>query len=394
MQNYHGARRQITLIYLDNAATSWPKPPQVAESMNRYMNICGGNPGRSGHKLSLEAGRVVYETRELVAELFSSPDPLRVILTNNATHALNIAIKGILKPGDKVVTTAVEHNSVMRPLRALESCGVEVVIAPCSTDGALDMSAFQNAVSSGAKLAVVNHASNVTGTLQDISKATEIAHKAGALILIDAAQAAGVMPINMQKMGIDLLAFTGHKGPLGPQGTGGLVIGENVDTSVMSTIMEGGTGSRSDSERQPEDLPDKYEAGTPNGVGIAGLGAGIKFVLDQGVDDIHRHYMELFRLIVDGLTSIPRVRVYGTKDAKNSVAVVSFTVDGLRVSDIGLRLDEEYEIMARVGLHCAPAAHRTASTFPEGTVRFAPGIFTTPSDIEQAIEAVRNIAQS
>lgn len=381
------------MTYLDNAATSWPKPPQVAESMVHYMEHCGGNPGRSGHRLSIRAGRVVYEARELTAEIFNAPDPLRVIFTSNATHALNTAIKGILKPGDRVVTTSIEHNSVMRPLRALESRGVEVVTVPCSGDGFLDIGEFGKAVSSGARLAVVVHASNVMGTIQDIGTAARIAHEAGAMILVDAAQTAGTVPIDMQALDIDLLAFTGHKGLQGPQGTGGLVIGENVDISEMGTLMEGGSGSRSDSEYHPVDLPDKYEAGTLNGVGIAGLGAGIKFMLDKGIGSIHRQKMEIFGLLTDGLAAIPRVRLYGTQDADASVDVVSFTIEGIQVSDIGLRLDEEYGVMSRVGLHCAPAAHRTIGTFPRGTVRFSPGVFTTPDEIEQAVEAVERIAE-
>lgn len=382
------------MIYLDNAATSWPKPPQVIEAMVKYIECYGGNPGRSGHRLSLEAGRVVYEARELVAQLFNAHDPLHVIFTNNATHALNVAIKGVLRPGDRVVTTSIEHNSVMRPLRSMEMQGVEVVTVPCSDDGTLDMSAFRQAASSGAKLAVVTHASNVMGTIQDITTAARIAHDAGAMILVDAAQTAGILPVDVQASGIDFLAFTGHKGLQGPQGTGGLVIGKNVDTTVTGTLLEGGTGSRSDSEYHPPDLPDKYEAGTPNGVGIAGLGAGINFIMEHDLGHIRQREMELFRLLIDGLAAIPRVKVYGTKDAYMSACLVSFTIEGMTVSDVGLNLDEEYDLMARVGLHCAPAAHRTIGTFPTGTVRFAPGIFTTESEIEQAVDAVKRIAGS
>ena len=381
------------MIYLDNAATSWPKPPEVKEAMAHFLDELAGNPGRSGHGLSVEAGRVVYDARELVAGLFNVPDPLRVIFTMNATHALNLALNGILSPGDRAVTTGMEHNSVMRPLRALEREGVEVVAAKCSNDGRLDLASLEEAAS-GAKMVVINHASNVVGTLQDIEHAGRIAHAAGAMLLVDAAQTAGVVPIDVQNTGIDLLAFSGHKGLLGPTGTGGLVIGENVDVSGMRPLVLGGTGSSSGKEEQPERLPDKFESGTPNSVGIAGLAAGIRFVLHRGLNSIRKHEMKLAGMLIDGLRSMERVRIYGTCDPALCTAVVSFTVEGMPVSRIGLRLEEEFAVMSRVGLHCAPAAHKSIRTFPGGTVRLAPGIFTTPQEIEQALAAVRKVAQS
>ena len=381
------------MIYLDNAATSWPKPPEVKEAMAHFLDELAGNPGRSGHGLSVEAGRVVYDARELVAGLFNAADPLRVIFTMNATHALNLALNGILSPGDRAVTTGMEHNSVMRPLRALEREGVEVVAAKCSNDGRLDLASLEEAAS-GAKMVVINHASNVVGTLQDIEHAGRIAHAAGAMLLVDAAQTAGVVPIDVQNTGIDLLAFSGHKGLLGPTGTGGLVIGENVDVSGMRPLVLGGTGSSSGKEEQPERLPDKFESGTPNSVGIAGLAAGIRFVLHRGLNSIRKHEMKLAGMLIDGLRSMERVHVHGTCDPALCMAVVSFTIEGMPVSRIGLRLEEEFAVMSRVGLHCAPAAHKSIRTFPGGTVRLAPGIFTTPQEIEQALAAVRKVAQS
>jgi cysteine desulfurase / selenocysteine lyase len=381
------------MIYLDNAATSWPKPPEVLRAVAEFLEHAGGNPGRSGHRLSIAAGRTVYDAREAVAELFHAPDPLRVIFTHNATHALNLVLHGLLRPGDHVVTTGVEHNAVMRPLRALEKAGVRLSIAACGPDGALVPAAMQHALSSGARLAVVNHASNVTGTLAPLTEIAEIARRQGTLLLVDAAQTAGVIPIQMSALGIDFLAFTGHKGLLGPPGTGGVVLGDRVDAALLHPILRGGTGSRSESEEQPEDLPDKFECGTPNGAGIAGLGAGIRWVRSRGVEAIRAHEVALTRQLVEGLLAIPDVTVYGPADATQRTAVVSFTIRNRRVSEIGLRLDEEYGILTRVGLHCAPAAHRTLGTFPEGTVRLAPGALTNREDMDATLCAIERLVK-
>jgi len=381
------------MIYLDNAATSWPKPPEVVRAMAEFLERAGGNPGRSGHGLSIAAGRVVYETRESLAEFFHAPDPLRVIFTQNATYAINLVLRGLLHPGDRVVTTAMEHNAVMRPLRALERQGIRLTVVLCSADGSLDPADMRRAVEPGARLVVVTHASNVIGSLMPVESVSAIAHQVGALFLVDAAQTAGVIPIDIQAMGIDLLAFTGHKSLYGPPGTGGLVIGDRVDVEAMEPLVRGGTGSRSESEEQPDDLPDKFESGTPNGVGIAGLAAGVRFVMERGIAAIRAHEMDLARELAGGLRAIPGVKVYGPRDAAQGTAVVSFTVAGRRVSEISLRLDEEYGVLCRVGLHCAPAAHGTIGTFPEGTARLAPGIFTTPDDIRLTLEAVETIAR-
>ncbi len=362
--------------------------------MAAYLERAGGNPGRSGHRLSVAAARVVYEAREAVAELFNVPDPLRVIFTPNATYALNLAMRGYLRPGDRVVTTSVEHNSVMRPLRALEKKGVEVAVVPCARDASLKPAAMEKAVTPATKLVVVNHASNVTGTLLPVAEVATIAHEAGALILVDAAQTAGCVPIDVQEAGIDLLAFTGHKALLGPNGTGGLVVGADVDASEIEPLIAGGTGSSSESEEQPETLPDKFEAGTVNAVGLAGLHAGIRFVTERGVEAIRARGVALTRQLAEGLAGIPGVKLYGPADPEKRTAVASITVEGLRVSDVGLRLDDDFNILARVGLHCAPAAHRTIGTFPEGTVRLAPGVFTTAADVEKAVAAIKEIASA
>ena len=376
------------IVYLDHAATSWPKPPAVLRAMTDFLERDGGNPGRSGHRLSIAAGRIVYEVRETITELFNAPDPLGVIFTTNGTHALNLALHGLLVPGNRVVTSGMEHNAVMRPLRHLEARGIEVVVVPGMPDGSLNLEAFKRAICPGTRLVVINHASNVVGTLAPINEVTAMAHAAGALLLVDAAQTAGVLPIDMQALDIDLLAFTGHKGLQGPPGTGGLVLGNRVDALQMTPLLQGGTGSRSEHEIQPEFLPDKFESGTPNGVGIAGLGAGIAWVLEQGVEAIRDQERALTRHLIEGLRNIPGLQLHGPQDASQRTAVVSFTVEGLHVSDIGLRLDEESGVLCRVGLHCAPAAHRTIGTFPEGTVRLAPGPLTTLDDIDATILAV------
>lgn len=382
------------VIYLDHAATSWPKPPTVLEAMAHFLEQAGGNPGRSGHRLSIDAGRIVYGVRETVAGLFNAPDPLGVLFTANGTHALNLALHGLLVPGNRVVTSGMEHNAVMRPLRHLQALGVEVVVVPGSADGSLDPEAFRRAITPGTQLVVLNHASNVVGTLAPVAEIAALAHAAGTLLLVDAAQTAGVVPIDLQALGIDLLAFTGHKGLQGPPGTGGLVLGPRVDARRLAPLLQGGTGSRSEHEIQPEDLPDKFESGTPNGVGIAGLGAGIAWILERGIESIRAHELDLTRLLIEGLGNLPGVQMHGPVDASRRTAVVSFTTEGHRVSELGLRLDEEADVLCRVGLHCAPAAHRTLGTFPEGTVRFAPGPMTSTDGIQAAIAAVAKVLQS
>lgn len=382
------------MIYLDNAATSWPKPPGVLKAMADVLEHTGGNPGRSGHRLSIAAARVIYDTREEIARFFNISDPLRVVFTSNATHAINLALRGIMKPGDHVVTSSIEHNAIMRPLRSLEEQGIRLTIVPCAADGTLDIGEVEKAVSSTTRLVAITHASNVVGTILPITEIATIAHRAGALLLVDAAQTAGALPIDIQAMGIDLLAFTGHKELQGPPGVGGLVIADSVDVSRVEPLMRGGTGSRSESEEQPDDLPDKFESGTANLTGVAGLGAGLKWVRGKGIDEIRDHLKTLSQALFDGLATIPQVRIYGTRDNERSVAIVSFTVAGKSISEIALRLDEEYGVLSRVGLHCAPAAHKTIGTFPEGTVRLAPGVFTNMSDVQDAVQAVSKVVLS
>ena len=381
------------MIYLDHAATSWPKPPEIIAAMAHFLERDGGNPGRAGHRLSIAAGRIVYKTRETLAELFNAADPLRVVLTPNATHAINLALYGMLRTGDHVAVSGIEHNAVMRPLRFLERTGVRVSVVPCDCDGMLDPKNLAAVVEKNTRLVVAAHACNVTGTILPIDEIAAVARSVGARLLVDAAQSAGAVPVDMQAMGIDLLAFTGHKGLQGPPGTGGLVIGERVQAKDLTALTRGGTGSGSESEFQPEDLPDKFESGTLNGPGIAGLGAGVRFVTERGIESIRAHEIALAQRLTEGLGNIPGVRLYGPTDWEKRSAVVSFTSGRYQTSEIGFRLDEEFGILSRVGLHCAPAAHRTIGSFPHGTVRFAPGPQTAISEIDAVIAAVARILE-
>lgn len=393
MKDIRNIQMNKRIIYLDNAATSWPKPPCVAESMVCFLNEVGANPGRSAHHLSIEAGRIVYDAREAIAELFGAPDPLRVVFGHNVTEALNLAIMGLLSPGDHVIIGSLEHNSTMRPLRALEHEGVEITAAPCSKEGFLDPVDIEKAIRPNTTLIALNHASNVVGTLLPISEAGHIARRHGLLLLVDAAQTGGAYPLNMESCAIDLLAFTGHKSLLGPTGTGGLIVGDRVNTALMRPLKRGGTGSYSEHEEQPEFLPDIYESGTPNVVGLAGLNAGVRWIMERGVDAIRTHEILLAQRMIDGLAEIPGVTVYGSRNAQMQSPIISLNITGIEPSEIGLRLDEEYGILCRVGLHCSPAAHRTIGTFPAGTLRLSLGIFNTEEDVDAAIEAIDCLAR-
>jgi cysteine desulfurase family protein len=359
--------------------------------MVRFLNEVGANPGRSAHRLSVEAARVVYAAREAVAELFNAPDPLRVVFGHNVTEALNLALRGLLRPGDHVITSSVEHNSVMRPLRALEEQGVQLTVVSCSPEGFLDPADVEAALRPDTVMIALNHASNVVGTLLPVAEVGRIARQRGLLLLVDVAQTGGAFPIDVQGEGIDLLAFTGHKSLYGPMGTGGLIVGERVDVSRLVPLKRGGTGSRSEREEQPDFLPDVYESGTPNAVGLAGLEAGVRWVLERGVDAIRAQEVGLARRLIAGLRGVPNVIVYGGLEAELQTATVSFNVTGLAPSEVGLRLDEEHGVLCRVGLHCAPAAHKTIGTFADGTVRFGLGAFSTAEEVDAAVEAVAQL---
>jgi cysteine desulfurase family protein len=382
------------VIYFDNAATSWPKPSQVKEAMVRFMDEIGANPGRSGHLLSIEAARVLHETREALSLCFHVKDSSRIVFTHNATESINLGLKGLLKPKDHVITSSMEHNSVMRPLRDLEKKGIELSIIPCSRKGILDPQEVKKKIRSNTRMIVLNHASNVTGNLLPIREVGLIARKHNLLFLVDAAQTAGAYPIDMEQDGIDLLAFTGHKSLYGPQGTGGLVIGIRVKEKEMIPLKQGGTGSRSESEEQPDFLPDRFESGTPNSVGIAGLLAGIQFVLEKGIEQIHQHEISLIEKLIKGLKELPQVRLYGPENGSERIATLSFNIAHQSPSDVAFRLEREFGILCRPGLQCAPAAHRTIGTFPEGTVRFSLSFSNSEEEVERALQAVSHLTRN
>ncbi len=399
------------LIYLDNAATSFPKPPQVIEAMVNFMEHVGANPGRSGHPLARHAGEIVETARVNLARLFNVDEPFRICFTLNVTEALNTVFCGYLNPGDHVVTTAMEHNSVIRPLVHLQETGyITLDIAPCDRKGFLDVAALARLLRRQTRLVVLNHASNVCGTLQDV---VAVRAAIGDIpLLLDTAQTAGVYPIDTKALGVDILAFTGHKGLMGPQGTGGFYVRKGIE---LRPLTRGGTGSKSEDLHQPDFMPDSMESGTQNNVGIAGLGAAVEFILAEGIDKIRRHEEKLTRALLDGIYDLQNVAIYGPLDPARQTATVSVTFDSTLAEDSGGslgcgainldwfdnsvpiseaedRLGSQYNILVRVGLHCAPLAHKTIGTFPDGTVRLSMGYFNTLEDIELAVQAIRRIA--
>ncbi|MBA4417827.1 MAG: cysteine desulfurase [Syntrophus sp. (in: bacteria)] len=378
-------------IYFDNAATSWPKPEAMINAMTAFNAHVGANPGRSGHRLSIEASRIIFNARETVASLLGADDPHTVIFTRNATEGLNTVVRGLLRPGDHVITSSVEHNSVMRPLRAMESEGVELSVVPCSGAGGISLDDIAAAIRKNTKMIIITHASNVIGTIIPIADIAEIARKRGVIVCVDAAQTAGSIPIDVLQDNIDILVFTGHKALNGPQGTGGFYIRKGLEKQV-NPLERGGTGSGSEFEEQPDFMPDRFESGTPNTIGIAGLGAGAGYVAAMGIEAIREKEIALTRLFLEGIRSIRGVRVYGHTDPTRRTALVSFTINGTSPSDISFDLDERFNIMSRPGLHCAPSAHRTIGTFPDGTVRFSFGIFTTEEEIMTAIKAIETLS--
>lgn len=378
------------MIYFDNGATTFPKPDEVYDAVMKAMKEYGANPGRSGHKLAIRMGREIYETRELLAKLFNIDNPMNIIFTSNCTESLNLAIKGILSKGDHVITSSMEHNSVLRPLAALEKEGVELTIVKGDPTGKIKVEDIANSIRSNTKLIVITHVSNLTGTIMPIEEIGRIAKEKGILLLVDAAQSAGVYDIDVKKMNIDMLAFPGHKGLLGPQGTGGLYIREGL---LLKEIKQGGTGSFSHVLDMPDILPDRYESGTLNGPGIVGLGAGIRYILNKGIENIRKHEEELTKHFIEGLMQIDKVKVYGPLNEKEQGAVVSINIGDEDSSEISFILDEKYDIQVRPGLHCAPLAHKTIGTFEQGVVRFSFGPFNTHDQIDYALKAIREIAK-
>jgi cysteine desulfurase family protein len=372
-------------IYLDNAATSYPKPEAVYQAVMHAMREIGASPGRGGHRRSLEAGRIMFQARETAAALFSAPDSSRMVFTHSATEALNMALRGTLVPGDHVVTTSMEHNSLARPLHLLEKQGVEITTVQAGADGLVDPADIRLALTPRTRMIAIGHVSNVCGTIQPIDLISAIAREAGALFLLDAAQSAGRLAIDVVSSRIDLLAVPGHKGLYGPQGTGLLYVAPHVP---LLALLAGGTGTNSTSEEQPGEFPDGFEAGTHNLPGIAGLKAGMEFVRGQEVAVIGEHERSLVSYAIERLGRLPQVRLYGPADPARRGAVLSFTLAGKDPAEVAFELDRRFDIAVRAGLHCAPRAHRTLGTFPGGTVRMSPGWFTTREDIAMFVNAV------
>jgi cysteine desulfurase / selenocysteine lyase len=382
------------MIYLDNAATSWPKPEVVYETLGSFLREAGANPGRSGHKMAIAAAGALDRTRVKLAVLFGAPSPNNVIFTLNTTDALNFAIKGLLGAGDHAVSTVMEHNSVRRPLRALEIQGLATTKVLASREGFVNPNDIREALRPNTRMIAVTHASNVNGALQPIADIAQIARDHGALLLVDAAQTAGTIPVDMADLGIDMLAIPGHKALMGPPGTGALLLGNRVEPSELNTVREGGTGGNSEEDTQPRELPARYEAGTHNTVGIAALGAALDFLTDLGLDTVGQHELAVTRQLIEGLAGQPGIHVLNPEDPGKHVAVVSIVVDGWEPAEFGATLDSVFDIACRTGLHCAPEACEALGAFPLGTVRLSPGYWTTPEQIDEAVDAIRNLARA
>lgn len=379
------------MVYLDNAATSWPKPESVYSAIDKALRDYCGNPGRSGHRLSLAAGRVIEEARLLVAQLFGISKPESVCFTLNTTDSLNLALKGVLAAGDHVITSSMEHNSVARPLEALSAMGVEYTKVQASPITGVDIEAVKSAIRKNTKLIVFSHVSNVTGTVNPVSEIGALCRERGILFLVDAAQSAGVVPIDVQRMNIDLLAFPGHKGLLGPQGTGGLYVREGI---LLTPLKQGGTGSRSEQLLQPPASPDRYESGTPNTPGIAGLAAGVRFLLDEGIKNIQARESLLACRLIDNIRDIPGLTLYGPPAHIPRSGVVSVAFEDMDAVQAAIILDNVFDIAVRSGLHCAPDAHRTLGTLDKGgTLRIGIGYFNSEEDIDSCVQALRSISE-
>jgi len=382
------------VIYFDNAATSFPKPQPVIDAVMEYMTAIGANPGRSGHQLSVNAGEVVFLARQAIASLLSVRNPMRVIFCLNATEALNLAISGLTNTGDHVITTSMEHNSSIRPLKELERSGkITLTIVPCSRNGVVEIDELEKHVTASTRIMVINHASNVTGTVQPLRTIGALCRQKNIILIADCAQSAGIIPLDIQQDNIDLLAFSGHKGLYGPTGTGGLVMADDFDFSRMRPLKYGGTGSASDKVYQPAFIPDKYESGTLNVAGLSGLYAGILHVTSRpdGIHGVHAGKKALVRYFLDRAKSIPGFTGYVPAELIET-GVVSFNIEGIEPSTVVQILAEDYTILARPGLHCSPLAHQTIGTFPRGTVRFSFGLFNTEDQIDTAIRALNKIS--
>ena len=379
------------MIYLDYAATSGKKPDEVYTAADYALREVSGNPGRSGHKVSLAAGSLVAEARLLCSRLFHAESMETIAFGVNTSEALNLGILGIVEPGDHVITSSLEHNSVARPLEHLKDEGVEVTKITADLQSGVDPDEVEAAIKENTKLVVMTHISNVTGTVNDIAAIGDVCRRHGVTFMVDAAQSAGVRPIDVQAMKIDMLAFPGHKCLYGPQGTGGLYISPQVD---LKPLLVGGTGTQSELLHQPTSRPERYESGTLNVPGLAGLAKGVEFILKTGIDAIEQKEHELMARLIGGIREYGNITILGPQSAENRAAVLSITIDGYEPQDISIYLDQIFDIAVRSGLHCAPYAHETLGTLERGgTVRISPGYFTTMDEIEACIEALGVIAR-
>ena len=379
-----------TGIYFDQAATSYPKPKSVVEAMVHFMSEVGVNVGRGSYREAYTADHVVYETRELLKTLFNASDSKNVIFTANITQSLNMVLKGYLKPGDHVLVSAMEHNAVMRPLIQLKANGVTFDRIPCTSEGELILESIEGLIKNNTKAIIMTHASNVSGTMMPIEEVGKLCEKHRLKFIVDAAQTAGVIDIDMKAMHIDVLTFTGHKSLLGPQGIGGFLLTDEMAISIEPYIA-GGTGSFSHTEDMPSQMPDKFEAGTLNTPGVYGLNAALKYLMALGLNEIRNKEMALTQMFLEGLKRFPNVTVIGKQETFNRTAVVSIQIEGIDIAHVAYLLDKEYHIMTRVGLHCAPHAHKTLGTYPIGTLRFSFGHLNTPDEIQTCIEALETI---
>lgn len=375
------------MIYLDNAATTFPKPSEVYDEVMNCMKNYAANPGRSSHDMALKASQKILETRQLIGDLFNISNPFNIIFTCNATEGLNIGIKGLLKCGDHAISTVIEHNSVLRPLKSLSKNNVETTLVNVDENGYVNINHIKKQIKKNTKAIIINHASNVIGTVQNIQALGKLAKENNIIFIVDASQSAGIIPIDVVKDNIDILAFPGHKGLYGPQGTGALYIREGL---MLDNFKDGGTGSESQSMVQPEMLPDKFESGTLNTPGIAGLSEGIKFIKKVGMDNIRRHEEGLITYLYEELSKLSYIKIYGGKDYKNRCPVLSFNIDGKDSSTVGYLLNKK-GIAVRTGYHCAPLIHGVLGTNNLGTVRISPGYFNSFEDVKEVIITIRNI---
>ena len=383
----------MNYIYLDNASTTFPKAPTVATAMSDYITNRGININRGSYALAYDVEDIIYTTRQRLHPLFNGHDPAHVIFTQNVTMSLNMVIKGLLKAGDHVLVSSMEHNAVMRPLTQLLDKGITFDTIPCDSTGSIQMDSIEPLIRPNTVALIINHASNVCGTIQPLESIGPICKAHNLQFIVDAAQTAGVIPIDVKACHIDALCFTGHKGLLGPQGIGGIILTKEMAQN-LTPLIAGGTGSFSHLETLPTHMPDAFESGTLNLPGIIGLNEGLAYIESQGMDNIHNHELALTQAFLEGLQSIDGINIVGKQNIQDRTAVVSITIDGMDPANIAYELESTYHIMTRVGLHCAPRAHRTLGTYPEGTVRFSFGYANTLKDVESALSALNTIVKS